>query len=135
MRVVNRFARKLRRNETDTEKKLWHYLRNRLLVGFKFRRQHVIKPYVVDFCCVEKGLVIELDGGQHALQEKQDLKRTQALNRKGFKVLRFWDDQVLKNPQQVLEVIHRELITPHPALSPEGRGEKWSISPAWSKEK
>ena len=84
--VRTKFARMLRRQQTDAERKLWTYLRAGRLCGMKFRRQHPIGPYCVDFCCVEKKLVIELDGGQH--NEVVDRERTRFLKSEGYSVLR-----------------------------------------------
>ena len=98
------FARTLRRNETDAEKLLWRELRNRNLNGFKFARQYAIGPYVTDFACREKALVVELDGAQHA-ENKRDVERTRYINRAGFSVIRFWNDEVLRQRDDVLETI------------------------------
>ncbi len=95
-------ARNLRKNQTDAEKIIWYQLRNRNLCGYKFRRQHPIGNYIVDFVCIDKKLIIELDGGQHQLQKEADLERTKTLNQMGFKVLRFWNNSVLENPDAVL---------------------------------
>jgi very-short-patch-repair endonuclease len=96
-------AKTLRSAGTDAESKLWHYLRAGRLGGFKFRRQHPLPPYVADFYCEELRLIIELDGSQHS--EESDLTRTNALERQGLLVLRFWDNQVLQEVEAVLEVI------------------------------
>ncbi|MDZ7832457.1 MAG: endonuclease domain-containing protein [Desulfobacterales bacterium] len=98
-------ARNLRKNQTDAEKCLWRYLRNRGLKNHKFRRQHPVGPYIADFACVEKGLIVELDGGQHALQAEDDAGRTAYLQSRGFQVLRFWNNQVLTETAAVLEMI------------------------------
>lgn len=110
------FARNLRKDATDAEHKLWHCLRNRALSDVKFRRQYVMGPYIADFCCVEKKLVVELDGGGHGEEgyEEYDRKRTEFLNGKGYRVLRFWDDEVLKDQEGVLSVIWEVLDNPHP---------------------
>ena len=84
-------ARKLRRNQTGAEAKLWSILRNRQLEGLKFRRQQPIGKYVADFCCEELGLIVELDGGQHADREPQDRPRTMVLEDMNFTILRFWN--------------------------------------------
>ncbi len=115
-------ARKLRQNPTDVEKNLWTYLRDRRLLGFKFRRQHPIGSYVADFCCLEKRLVVELDGGQHAQRSVHDLARTNDMKKEGFRVIRFWNNQVLENPQGVLESIVAALKSPH--LDPLPGGER-----------
>ena len=110
--------KQLRINQTDAEKKLWRYLRAKRFVGFKFKRQQAINPYIVDFCCLRGRLVIELDGGHHQDQQSYDEARTKYLNEQGFRVLRFWNNEVLQNIDQVLEVIHRSL-QPSPQPSPE----------------
>jgi len=100
-------ARDLRRNGTKAEAVLWRRLRNRGLAGAKFRRQHPIGPYFADLCCVEMMLVVEVDGGQH--QPDRDAKRTAFLEEKGFLVLRFWNNDVLTNPEGVLQRIEEAL--------------------------
>lgn len=107
---MKEYARELRRNQTDTEIKLWSVLRNKKFHGFKFRRQHCIPPYVVDFVCLEKKLIIELDGSQHQLEAEYDMSRTKFLKSKGFKVIRFWNNEALQNLQGVLEIIYENLI-------------------------
>lgn len=120
-------ANTLRKSQTDTEKRLWHSLRNRQLARFKFRRQQPIATYIVDFVCLEHKLVVELDGGQHAGQQSYDVERTRILNKQGFKVLRFWNNEVFENMEGVLSVILRELpgdnSTPHPHPLPQGERE------------
>lgn len=98
-------ARSLRQNPTDAEARLWYLLRDRRLLGHKFRRQHPLPPYVVDFVCLKARLIIELDGGQHLERKAYDDQRTAYLERKGFRVLRFWNDEVLIQSDVVLEVI------------------------------
>jgi very-short-patch-repair endonuclease len=92
----------------------------------KFRRQVTIGPYVVDFCCESARLIVELDGGQHATQQEQDAKRTEALEAQGYLVLRFWNNEVLQNIGGVLQSIVDILraVPPHPSLSPMGRGNR-----------
>jgi very-short-patch-repair endonuclease len=107
-------ARKLRRNLTDVENKLWSQLRARQFSGVKFRRQHPIGPFIVDFCCVERGLVVELDGGHHAEPSAADERRTRLIKRSGYRVLRFWDNEVLSNFYGVLERISEALDDPRP---------------------
>ena len=96
-------ARRLRRTQTDAEKKLWSRLRDRQLCDVKLRRQHPIGPYVTDFCCLEIGVVIELDGGQHAIRALEDQKRALYLRQRGYCVLRFWNNEVLANTDAVME--------------------------------
>jgi very-short-patch-repair endonuclease len=110
-------ARKLRKNLTDVENKLWSRLRGRQLSGVKFRRQYPIGPFIVDFCCVERRLVVELDGGQHAERNTADERRTRLVERFGYRVLRFWDNEVLSNFDGVLERINEVLEGPRPLPS------------------
>lgn len=114
-------ARKLRKNSTDAEKKLWFYLRNRQLYGCKFRRQYPVAGYVVDFCCFEKKLIIELDGGQHSKRTAYDWKRSAKIVKEGFYVMRIWNHDVLQNIEGVLVSLIR-MLTPSPHPSPKGRG-------------
>ncbi|MGD0072963.1 MAG: DUF559 domain-containing protein [Candidatus Binataceae bacterium] len=95
-------AHSLRADLTDAETLLWSRLRDRQLAGVKFRRQHPIGPYIVDFCCVEHHLIVEVDGGQHAEAASADEKRSAYLTSFGFKVLRFWNGDVLANIEGVL---------------------------------
>ncbi|MGH8611057.1 MAG: endonuclease domain-containing protein, partial [Gammaproteobacteria bacterium] len=120
---MNSLARALRKNSTDAERCLWSRLRGRRLDGVKFRRQQVLGPYVVDFLCLEPKLVIEVDGGQHAEQVSNDLRRTEYLKVLGYRVLRFWHHEVLGDPDAVLESIRAALVEiPSPPPSPGGRG-------------
>ncbi len=98
-------ARKLRKNLTQAERKLWYYLRRKQLDGLKFRRQEPIGRYIVDFCCYDKKLIIEVDGGQHNEFREKDVERDNCLANKDFNVLRFWNNDVLKNINGVLQVI------------------------------
>ena len=119
------FARKLRKSETDAERKIWQQLRSKSLNGAKFRRQHPVGPYIVDFICINEKLVIELDGGQHQQQQDYDAKRTAFLEQSGYRVLRFWDDDVLLKRDSVMQVIFETLGSPSPQPSPRkttGRG-------------
>lgn len=100
-------AKKLRTNQTESERRLWYYLRGWRLNGFKFRRQVVIKSYIVDFVCFEKMIIIELDGGQHANQKVYDEKRKRDLESLGFKVIRFWNNQIICHMDIVLEEIYK----------------------------
>jgi very-short-patch-repair endonuclease len=90
---------------TDAERLLWRHLRNRELGGWKFRRQYPVGSFIVDFICVEKNLVIEVDGGPHAENEEQDIHRSAYLNRMGYRVFRFWNNQVMQETEGVLEAI------------------------------
>ncbi|MEJ5127743.1 endonuclease domain-containing protein [Comamonas sp. MYb21] len=109
-------ARALRHASTTAEQLLWRHLRNRQLAGAKFRRQHPLGPYILDFVCLEQGLVIELDGGQHADLQAQayDQQRSAWLQQQGLRVLRFWNHEVV---QQTNEVLARVLQALTPALS------------------
>jgi len=109
---IRGIARSLRSNQTDAERRLWYLLRSRQLNELKFRRQHPIGTYIVDFCCAEHRLVVELDGGQHAEHIDRDKKRTQLLNERGFRVLRFWNHEVLTQPAAVLEAILQAISDP-----------------------
>ncbi|MFH1856656.1 MAG: DUF559 domain-containing protein [Candidatus Omnitrophota bacterium] len=120
-------ARNLRKNSTDTEQYLWRYIRNKQLEGFKFRRQQVIGKYIVDFVNFENKIIIELDGGQHAVYQEKDKVRDNWFKKQGYEVLRFWDNEVLNNVEGVLEVIREKLLfyysTPHPNPLPQGERE------------
>ena len=124
-------TKNLRNNDTDPENKLWQAIRNRQINKQKFRRQHQIDNYIVDFVCIEKKLIIELDGSQHGLKDniEYDKLRTKNLEKKGFKVLRFWNNEIYENFNGVCEKIWLCLQSdPHPTLSLEGRGDNYSIS-------
>ncbi len=99
-------ARQLRKNQTDAERMLWQQLRKKQLLNYRFRRQFVIEPYIVDFICLDLKLIIELDGSQHSEQVDQDVERTLFLNQCGFKVVRYWDNEVLNNLEAVLESLY-----------------------------
>lgn len=101
--------RKLRRNMTDAERKLWKMLRGSQMCGVKFRRQHPFENYILDFVSLEKKIVIEVDGGQHQESMTEDRIRTKMLERAGFRVLRFWNHEVLQKPEAVAGVICREV--------------------------
>ena len=103
------FAKQLRRQSTEAEKRLWAALRSRQLSGAKFRRQVPIGPYVADFVCPAASLVIEIDGGQHGSQAEDDARRSECLAREGYRVVRFWNNEVMDNLPGVLETIMREL--------------------------
>ena len=106
---------------------LWFRLRDRRLDGWKFRRQFPIDRSIVDFCCADAHLIVELDGGQHAVQAEADAQRTKVLEAMGYLVLRYWNNDVMQNIDGVLEDIaatldRRRSEPPHPTLSPTGRG-------------
>ncbi|WP_111894792.1 endonuclease domain-containing protein [Acinetobacter sp. MB5] len=98
------FAKTMRSNATDAEHLMWQLLRAKRFMNLKFRRQHVIAPYIVDFYCHELGLVIELDGSQHNTEDGKtyDAERTKFLEALDLKVVRFWNHDVLKNMEAVL---------------------------------
>ena len=98
-------ARCFRKNMTDAENRIWYFLRNRRLNGYKFVREVVIGPYIADFVCREKKLIIEIDGSQHAEAVQYDKCRTEFLEMNGYSVLRFWNNEVFKDIQSVLETI------------------------------
>lgn len=106
-------ARKLRTRQTDAEALLWAKLSNRQLAGEKFRRQQQIGNYIVDFICFERKLVIEIDGGQHNVTShiEKDIQRTSNLKKKGYQVLRYWNNDVLQNVDgvvyNILEVLNK----------------------------
>lgn len=107
--VLQKRARYLRKTSTDTEKHLWYHIRGRRLGQYKFKRQVPIGNYIVDFVCSWKKLIVELDGGQHAETVHYDQKRTTFLESQGYKVLRFWNNEVLTETENVLDVILHEL--------------------------
>ncbi len=115
--IVDNIAKTLRKRLTDTERALWRHLRAKQVEGFKFRRQEPIGKYIVDFVCYEKRIVIEVDGGQHAIDKDRDEERDKWFNSQGFKVLRFWDNEVLTNINGVLEAIRGECLK-SPPLNP-----------------
>ena len=123
--VLQRRARALRNNSTDAERHLWRCLRGRQLAGCRFRRQMPVAGYVADFACLEAKLIVELDGGQHLEQRGYDERRDNSLNAAGFRVLRFWDNDVLLETESVLEAILTALVpSPHPGLPPQaGEGD------------
>jgi very-short-patch-repair endonuclease len=120
------FARAMRKAPTEAEKKLWWHLRHRLPVSnTHFRRQVRIGRYIVDFASHRTKLVIEIDGGQHAEQAAADATRTKFLEAEGYRVVRFWNNEVLTNIDGVLETIQSSLATtPTPDPSPQGGGER-----------
>lgn len=98
-------ARKLRKESTPAEAKLWAYLRGNKLNGINFRRQHAIGNYVPDFCSPKAKLIIELDGSQHLEQEEYDKERTKCLESQGYQVIRFWNNQVMNDIDGVIRAI------------------------------
>jgi very-short-patch-repair endonuclease len=129
----SQYARRLRRSQTDVERKMWSRLRDRRLCGARFRRQHPIGPYIADFCCTEAKLVVELDGGQHAVQRQEDQKRTEYIESQGYRVLRFWDNEALTNTEGVLQRIVEALgvkgLSPSPCPLPKGERVSRTLAP------
>lgn len=104
-------AQRLRANVTDAETKTWYMVRDRRILGAKFRRQQPIGPYVVDFFCPAFGLIVEIDGSQHAEQQAAyDHARTRWFESKGYKVIRFWNNEVLLQPRSVADAIYHALL-------------------------
>lgn len=100
----------LRKNMTDAETLLWSHLRRKQMQAFKFRRQAPIGPYIADFVCIEAALVIELDGGQHAIDADHDDQRDTYMNARGYQFLRFWNNDVIENLDGVLETISSAFV-------------------------
>jgi very-short-patch-repair endonuclease len=111
-RLIRPRARRLRNNTTPAERRLWQALRNRQRLGFKFRRQHVIDRFIVDFYCAEACLVIELDGEVHRFTGEYDLERQQVLESIGLRVMRFSNDQVMQYADEVVAQIDEALKSP-----------------------
>ncbi|MEI6234852.1 MAG: endonuclease domain-containing protein [Planctomycetota bacterium] len=130
---LKKYARDLRKDMTPTETKLWAALRDRRYVQLKFRRQRTIGPFIADFCCLEKKVIVELDGDSHAGKEDYDSARQKWLENDGWTVLRFWDSDVYGDIEGVIQAVfnacclsdaspsHREGV-PSSALSPRGEG-------------
>ena len=104
-RIPHLRARNLRHDQTDAEAKLWACMRGGQLEGLKFRRQFPVGQFIADFCCPQRRLIIELDGGQHAEQLSADDWRSKLLGERGYRFLTFWNDEVLTNMDGVLEQI------------------------------
>jgi very-short-patch-repair endonuclease len=120
-KTMNR-AGELRRNLTPAEQRLWAVLRNQQIEGVRFRRQHAIGNFIVDFCAPRQKLVIELDGSQHLEQEEYDAERTAFLQSQGFRVLRFWNMDVVKDLRGVITAIQN-------ALEDEGEARNLELPP------
>ena len=127
--MPNQRVRQLRVDATDAERRLWGVLRDRRLAGFKFRRQHRLGPFIVDFICFESRLVIEADGGQH-VDNAYDERRTAWLEQRGWRVIRFWNTDILTNIDGVQEMILGHLRNPHP---PDPLGSGPSLSRKWER--
>ena len=118
--VTKQNSRSLRREMTDAEKLLWRQLRMKQFEGHKFRRQHPLGNYIVDFVCLEAALILEVDGGQHAENANNDAIRTQWLQEKGFHVMRFWNNEVLNNIEGVKLAVWNYLSKLQPPSQPSG---------------
>ena len=123
-----RRAQELRNNATDAEKRIWRHLSRRQLGGYKFSRQMPVGPFICDFLCREAALVVELDGGQHDLRAAYDGARSRFIESQGYRVLRFWNNDVMSNVEGVLEAILETLeavpMSPPPPTPPaSGRGD------------
>ncbi len=117
-------AKALRTNQTEAEQRLWYHLRAHRFMELKFKRQKPMGRYIVDFVCVERRLIIELDGGQHAEQAEYDQYRDAWLRSQGYVVLRFWNNEIMQQLEGVLEQIRRTLtLSPSPSPA-SGRGEQ-----------
>ncbi|MCX5860053.1 MAG: DUF559 domain-containing protein [Proteobacteria bacterium] len=116
-------AKSLRKRSTEAENYLWNQLKAKRMGGLKFRRQQPIGKYIVDFVSFEKLIVIELDGGQHAIEKEKDIERDEWLRREGFKVLRFWDNEIFKNMEGIMEIIEKNCLSPSPSSPPLKGGE------------
>jgi very-short-patch-repair endonuclease len=120
-RLLTGVAKRLRHEMTDAERLLWNEVRAHRFAGLKFKRQEPLGLYVVDFVCYEAKLIVELDGGQHASQKEADEERTRWLASRGFRVVRFWNNDVLTNIAGVMREIEKEINTTSPPLP---RGER-----------
>ncbi|MCA0395433.1 MAG: endonuclease domain-containing protein [Proteobacteria bacterium] len=116
--IQGQLQRTLRNHPTDAERRLWQHLRGRQLDGCKFRRQHPFGDYILDFVCLERKAVVEVDGSQHSDRIAHDAERTRFLHDRGFVILRFWNNEVFENIEGVLEVIMAMLVTREEAPSP-----------------
>jgi adenine-specific DNA-methyltransferase len=115
IRPTNPHARRLRREATDAEQRIWLSVRDRRLGGFKFRRQATVGPFVVDFLCAERGLIVEIDGGQH--DQAVDASRTAFMEARGYRVVRYWNNDVMQNLEGVLETL-LAIVSASPAARP-----------------
>jgi len=120
---IAKVAKTLRQNSTKAERLLWRNLKAKQMKGFKFRRQEPIGNYVVDFVCFESQVVIEVDGSQHMVEVAKDKERERWLRSQGFTILRFWNNEVLRNLEGVLEVIRLSCLN-HPPFIPPIKGGK-----------
>ena len=107
---ITRIAKNLRKSSTVAERLLWRHLRAKQVEGYKFRRQEPMGNYVVDFVCFEKRMIIEVDGSQHQIEKDKDNKRDKRFKEQGFRILRFWSNEVIKNTDGVLTVIRENCL-------------------------
>ncbi len=120
MSNINNNAKSLRKNLTEAEKLLWKHLRDKNIANVKFRRQQAIGIYIVDFISFDRKIIVKADGGQH-LDSETDKERDEWLKMHGFKVLRFWNNEILTNLDGVLDIIRNVCLdTPHPNPLPQG---------------
>ena len=125
-------ARRMRQTPTDAESRLWHNLRAGRLVGYRFRRQQPLGRFIVDFVCFEQRLIVEVDGSQHGDDEglARDEMRTRWLQSEGYRVIRFWNNDVMSKTESVLEAIHNMIAVTPPRLPsagdppPQGEGKE-----------
>src|SRR5712664_4828444 len=124
-------ARTLRRNMTEAERRVWQILRSHQMKGYKFRRQVPIGRYIADFVCHEVRLIVEIDGGQHEPSSPQEAERSGFLQSEGYRILRFWNNEVLENLDGVHQTITKELagITPTQTLPHRGGGPEHALPP------
>ena len=119
MEIIRSHAKQLRRELTPEEKRFWYLLRSRRFADYKFRRQHPVGHYIVDFACCEARLAIELDGGQHQERQGYDARRTAWLNQKGWHIIRFWNNELWQNEEavlwQILQALQTRLPSPRPS--------------------
>ena len=124
METIRSYAKQLRRELTQEERRLWYLLRSRRFENYKFRRQHPVGNYILDFACCAARLAVELDGGQHDENQEYDRQRTLWLNHKDWHVIRFWNNELWNNEEAVLERILETLQALHPSPRPSpGKGE------------
>ena len=114
--LLNR-AKWMRSNPTEAERRIWSILRAKRFAGYKFKRQEVIEPYIVDYVCFATRTVVEADGSQHA-DSQYDLERDASLGGQGFSVIRFWNNEILAHTEVVANAIWHALHSPHPPLPP-----------------
>ena len=128
-----KYAKDLRSNQTEAEQRLWYHLRAKRFMGLKFKRQKPIGPFIADFVCLERKLVIEADGGQHGGTDDQG--RDDWFVAHGFKVLRFWNHEILGETESVLERIREVVVQPSPPapLPSKGEGSQKPLSPVGDK--